>query len=72
LNGGSKTRRCRACGSSSSTSTEFFPTEAARNSFPSPECRAWGSPRNTSLTASGEANMTNRPYPAQWTVNGSP
>ena len=72
LSGGSSTRRWRACGSPSSTSTEFSPTEYERNSLPSPECRASGSPRNTSRTASGDERKTSVPYPVNRAVKASP
>jgi hypothetical protein len=70
--GGTSTRRCRACASSSSTSTEVRPTLRLRNEFASPECSACGSPRKTSRMASPSMNMTAVPYFIQRTVNGVP
>ena len=70
--GGTRTRRCRACGASSSTSTECRPTVAVNSVLASPEWSTSGSPRKTSRTASGSDSITNRPLPATSSVKASP
>ena len=71
-NGGSSSLRWDMWRSSSSSSTELWPSSGSRIALASPACSSRGSPLNTCWTSSGLVSITQSPSWAMRTVKLSP